>query len=58
MLVQLMLLICVSRFTDVKAKAILLWDSSSIEFVKDYLSLVCMDFEPPSDPLWWRKMKQ
>ena len=53
-----MLLICVSRFTDVKARAILLWDSPSIEFVKDDLLLVCMDFELPSDPLWWRKMKQ
>jgi hypothetical protein len=33
---------------------ILLWDLPSIEFVKDYLSMVCIGFDPPPDPLWWR----
>ncbi len=44
-------------FTDPKARAILLWDSSSIEFVKDYVSMVCIGFDPPPDPLWWRNGK-
>ncbi len=29
-------------FIDPKARAILLWKSPSVEFVKDYLSVVCM----------------
>ena len=44
-------------FTDPKARAILLWDSPSVEFVKDYLSVVCMDFDPSLDPAWWRRLK-
>ena len=44
-------------FTDPKARAILLWDSPSTEFVKDYLSVVSIGFYPPSDVLWWRNVK-
>jgi hypothetical protein len=37
-------------FSDKRARAILLWDSPSIEFVKDYFSVVCSEFDPPEDP--------
>jgi hypothetical protein len=43
--------------TDPKARAILLWDSPSIEFVKDYLSVVCIGFDPLSDVSWWKNKK-
>jgi hypothetical protein len=41
-------------FTDNWARAICFWDSPSIEFVKDYLSIVCSDFDLPEDVGWWR----
>jgi hypothetical protein len=41
-----------------KKRATLIWGYPSIEFGKDYLSVLCMDFDPPVDPLWWRRVKQ
>jgi hypothetical protein len=44
-------------FMDDWARATLLWDTPSIEFIKAYLSVVCSEFEAPDDLKWWRKQK-
>ena len=44
-------------FSDKSARGILLWDPASIEFVKDYLSVFCSEFDPPEDPIWRKKKK-
>jgi hypothetical protein len=45
-------------FKDDWARATLLWDTPSIEFVKAYLSVVCSEFEAPDDLKWWRKQEE
>jgi hypothetical protein len=44
-------------FKDDWARATLLWDAPSIEFVKAYAFVVCLEFEAPDDLKWWRKQK-